>query len=359
MANSLYDKVIEALQQAEKHNSSIMVKPEVILWPDPEKQWTKVIPVLQKDFPQIKIIENRPNNYTKALNLGIRNSNGSCIIILNNDTVVDKNYFTGLLDVAQQDPQIGAVQSKILFDDHQTINSVGVEEIEDCYFHDIGFCQKDTNQFQEKTSLQYFSGGSVMLKRQCIQDVGDFDEDFMFYMEDVDYSIRCRKNNWKICYSPKSVLCHNFHGTASQEFCDYFCSRNRLLLIAKHFPEKLPESIKTSHFYLKDEFENLYHSLIQAVAKMLEHNNLQTCQKVLKDLKHLGADVFARCRDREFIDSKLAGFQADINTKLQPYTPPSAKDKIKKIPLIGLISVKANECFKTIKKLLCKDAEAE
>jgi len=38
MNKSIYDRVLHALKQAEQHNSSIMVKPEVILWPDPELQ---------------------------------------------------------------------------------------------------------------------------------------------------------------------------------------------------------------------------------------------------------------------------------------------------------------------------------
>ncbi|HPD66439.1 MAG TPA: BREX-1 system phosphatase PglZ type B [Bacteroidia bacterium] len=53
MKYSIYDKVIKALKQAEQHNSSIMVKPEVILWPDPEKQWSEVIPIMQEDLPQL------------------------------------------------------------------------------------------------------------------------------------------------------------------------------------------------------------------------------------------------------------------------------------------------------------------
>jgi hypothetical protein len=55
MANSIYDKVIQALKQAENHNSNLMVRPEVILWPDPENQWADVIGILQKDLPQLLI----------------------------------------------------------------------------------------------------------------------------------------------------------------------------------------------------------------------------------------------------------------------------------------------------------------
>jgi hypothetical protein len=52
---NLKDKVVQALLQAEKHNSSIMVKPEVILWPDPDKQWQEVIPLLQDELPQFLV----------------------------------------------------------------------------------------------------------------------------------------------------------------------------------------------------------------------------------------------------------------------------------------------------------------
>jgi len=55
MANSIYDKVIQALGQAEQHNSSIMVKPEVILWPDQERLWAEVIPVLQTELPHLLV----------------------------------------------------------------------------------------------------------------------------------------------------------------------------------------------------------------------------------------------------------------------------------------------------------------
>jgi len=55
MSESIYDKVIQALKQAENHNSNIMVKPEVILWPDPENQWLDVILDLQRELPELLV----------------------------------------------------------------------------------------------------------------------------------------------------------------------------------------------------------------------------------------------------------------------------------------------------------------
>jgi hypothetical protein len=58
MTYSIYDKVIQALAQAENHNSHLMVKPEVILWLDPDNQWGDVMPVLQSALPQLLILGN-------------------------------------------------------------------------------------------------------------------------------------------------------------------------------------------------------------------------------------------------------------------------------------------------------------
>src|SRR5690606_38952364 len=53
-----FDKVISSLTQAADYNSSILVAPEVILWPDPEKQWEKVIPILQNKIPSLLIFDD-------------------------------------------------------------------------------------------------------------------------------------------------------------------------------------------------------------------------------------------------------------------------------------------------------------
>lgn len=246
---------------------------------------------IKTKYPEVTVIENNINNYAAAINLGIKKSKGQYIALLNNDTVVEKNWLVGLTAIMTQDKRIGAVQSKIFFSDKKTINSMGVEEIEDFYFRDIGFGEKDIVNDTIK-ELDYFTGGSVLLRRGCLEEVGEFDDDFVMYMEDVDYSIRCRDLGWKIYYSPISVVYHKYHGTASSSLCEYFCSRNRLFLLGKHFPLKFVKSIKTSHFYLKREFENLYHSLIQATKKLVDNNDAETIKRTFEELASILPEIF-------------------------------------------------------------------
>jgi Predicted glycosyltransferases len=153
---------------------------------------------VKTNFPKIKVIENNIENYAKAINLGIKNAKGQYIAILNSNTVVEKNWLKGLMDIIDQDEKIGVVQSKMLFSDEEMIKSAGVEEIEDFYFSDIGFGERDVGKYSEIRELDYFASDSILLKRKCVDEVGKFDEDFLMYMEDVDYSIRCKDLGWKI-----------------------------------------------------------------------------------------------------------------------------------------------------------------
>lgn len=53
---SLQDKVVDNLRKAAEHNSQIMVRPEVILWADPDRQFEKVIPTLQQSLPELLVL---------------------------------------------------------------------------------------------------------------------------------------------------------------------------------------------------------------------------------------------------------------------------------------------------------------
>jgi hypothetical protein len=66
---SIHSKLIEALQAVGSYNSNLMVAPEVILWPDPEKQWAEVIPQLQEELPQLLVygIYNPENRQGPAI----------------------------------------------------------------------------------------------------------------------------------------------------------------------------------------------------------------------------------------------------------------------------------------------------
>lgn len=255
---------------------------------------------IKKLYQQVQVITNEINNYVMAVNLGISHTKADVIILLNNDTVVQKNWISGLVETMEEHPECGIVQSKILFADGKTINSVGVNEIEDFYFKDIGFGEKDIGQYESIKEIDFFSGGSIAVRRRCLEQVGYFDEDFIMFFEDIDYSIRCKREGWKIYYTPKSVVHHKYHGTATSELSDYFCNRNRFLCIAKHEPLNLPLSIKTSHFFQNGDRNSLYPSLLEAAQILISRHDHKIVHSSLCGLKNELFEIFENRRVYNF-----------------------------------------------------------
>ncbi len=249
--------------------------------------------LVRSSYPDVHLIENDENNYTRALNVGIAQSSGDYIMIANNDATVDAQWLQGLLKVMEGNEKIAAAQSKIFFTGGEKLNSVGVEEIEHFYFRDIGFEEADSSRHAKPAQRDYITGGSMMLRRSAYEAIGPWDEEYVMFMEDVEYSARARAAGWELWYAPESILYHQYHGSASQSLCEYFCTRNRFLFVARHFPEQLASTIPSSHFFKKGEFDLLYRALLHAVRKMVETVDTDTVLTVLQQLnrvlpKHLG-----------------------------------------------------------------------
>ena len=64
------------------------------------------VELLRERYPQLKIIQNDENNYARALNLGIANSEGEFVVISNNDATVHGEWLQGFLEVFREDKKI-------------------------------------------------------------------------------------------------------------------------------------------------------------------------------------------------------------------------------------------------------------
>jgi GT2 family glycosyltransferase/predicted nuclease with TOPRIM domain len=258
---------------------------------------------LKKHFPQVEVIKNNENNYCKANNLGINHSTGAYIGFLNNDTVVDKNWLLSLVKVMEADKRIGCCGGKILLPDKR-IQSTGHMEFPNFYWGDRGFREPDVGQYDIPEEIESLPGSALLFRKECLYEVGSFDEDFVMFMEDVDIFIRCRKSGWKIRYVPESVVYHKFHGTVEEKQVRFYIERNRLLLIAKHFPSELGKSLEGGIHSLSNEelFRVMpdiflkyfkYHGSksspeqIQAFFRSLQHVYNFAKDKSIQELTHL------------------------------------------------------------------------
>lgn len=259
------------------------------------------IEFIQANFPRVKVIKNTVNNYARANNLGIMDSKCDYVCFVNNDVYVDKKWLAELIKVVNTEDSIGCAGGKVLFTDGR-IQSAGHQEFPGHYWGDKGLGEADLGQYDRLEEVLSLSGSAVLFKRKCLDDVGYFDEDFEMYLEDVDIFLRCRKKGWKICYVPDAIAHHKFHGSITPERVERYIRRNRLLLIAKHFPEKLGDAFAGKEVFSGVEPIRLVSELCDILplvfSKMIDcHGQEITIRVVPEILKNLRL-VFNYERDR-------------------------------------------------------------
>jgi len=238
---------------------------------------------LVNKFPKTIYAKSDKNNYCHALNFGIKKSKGEIIVILNPDTIVKKNWLSEILKPFKNKKN-GGVTSKVLFRKTKKINSLGIEEIDNFYYRDLGINEDDDTNLKQK-EIKFASGASVAYRKKALLECGLFDEDFIMYVEDVDMGMKMRKKGWKLVMNPRSVILHDFHGTANKvDLPWYFCNRNRFLLIAKYYPGKFAKQIKYAHPYINKQLDYLYDFLKVGIYKLIKSQPEETIKKVLPEI---------------------------------------------------------------------------
>lgn len=208
--------------------------------------------------------------FSGGQNLGIKyalSKGADYVLILNNDTYVDKNFIEELLKVAEQENKIGILSPKIYFapefEYHK--NRYLKSELGRVFWyaggdmdwgnvigHNRGVDEVDKGQFDKIEETSLATGCCMLLKKEVFDIVGVFDDKYFLYYEDADLNIRAKNKGFKIMYVPKSIIWHKNAGSAGgsgSKLQDYYISRNRLIFGMRFAPIRarlslLRESLK-------------------------------------------------------------------------------------------------------------------
>lgn len=191
-------------------------------------------------YPDVILIKAEKNlGFASGCNLGIKNSSGEYIVLLNNDTVVDTNWLKELVAVADCDRDSAIVGSKLLFKNKPNEIQNAMSYLTDRGDGgDLGTHQPDEGQYDTLREAMAVCGASMLIKRTLIEDIGAFDEDFFAYYEDMDLCYRSRLYGKKIVFAPKSIVYHVHTGTSGEwsPLFTFLVLRNKLLLHLKNSP---------------------------------------------------------------------------------------------------------------------------
>ena len=183
--------------------------------------------LVAEEFPEVTLIRSGENlGFARANNLALKRANGSILALVNSDVVVHAGCFERLAGFLDQHDDVGLVGPQVIGRDglvqqtcrrlptvwNTVCRSLALDRVLSSY---ALFSGHEMRHFAHDRGVtaEVLSGCFWMARRKAVEGVGELDERFFFYMEDVDWCKRYGDAGWRIAFVPEATAIH--YGGAS------------------------------------------------------------------------------------------------------------------------------------------------
>jgi GT2 family glycosyltransferase/glycosyltransferase involved in cell wall biosynthesis len=170
----------------------------------------------------VTLVENSKNvGVSRGWNQGINLADSrNDIVVLNSDIIVGDNWLAKINKTAYSDPTIGVVGCRMkghkFHDGHVLHTGALIKKDGMGEENEWGIPLKDYGQYQVNREVQIVVGACMYLKREALEKVGLFDEQFSpAYFEDSDMCLKMTQAGYKVFYCGQVTLLHE-HGATSR-----------------------------------------------------------------------------------------------------------------------------------------------
>lgn len=161
-------------------------------------------------IPKTKLIENKTNvGFAPANNQGYKVSLGKYLLLLNNDTLVPKDFLNVMVEKMENEDNLSVLQPKIkIMDKPKYLDNAGSFFTKIGFLHHWGFMQKDRKEFSREREVFATKGACMLIRKSVVDKLGLFDGDFMSYFEETDFCWRVWLSGGKVIYYPETQILH-------------------------------------------------------------------------------------------------------------------------------------------------------
>jgi GT2 family glycosyltransferase len=182
-----------------------------------------------------RILRNPRNlGFGPATNQGAAMARGRYLLLLNSDAWVRPGWLEPLIEVAEADPGVAAVASKLLNPDGR-LQEAGSILWRDARVRQYGDGDVPNRpEYNFRRTVDYASAACLLVRRSAFIAVGGFDTRFApVYSEDVDLCLALAAGPGRVVYQPRSVVEHVRGASSAGGVQSARIERNRRLLRAR------------------------------------------------------------------------------------------------------------------------------
>ena len=190
------------------------------------------------------LIENDKNyGFAEGNNIGVRYAlkvlNTDYVLLLNNDTIVDKRFLGELVTIGGDNNSIGILGPKIYYYDNPSRIWLAGGELSWFPWSFKGrYNVLDKGQLETISDVDFIPGTCMLVKREVIIKIGLLPTEYFMQWEDIDYCKLASRGNFRCVYVPKSRILHKVSASYNKLKSNYFQTemgiKNRILFFRKY-----------------------------------------------------------------------------------------------------------------------------
>lgn len=216
------DTCLKKLKKAVEIAKTKKIKSEIIVVDNASKDGSASM--IKKDHSWVKLIKSKKNlGFSGGNNLGMKNSSGELILLLNSDCYIKPSTLVDAVNHMKDNKDCDVLGCKLSYKDGSFQPSAGSlpspkNIIPWMFFlpYQKLFHPKDENFFAQNKKVGWVMGAFMLTRRSVYKKTKGFDEDFFLYTEEVEWCKRIKDAGFNIFFTPDFSVVHL--GRASSKF---------------------------------------------------------------------------------------------------------------------------------------------
>ena len=173
-------------------------------------------------FPDVQVISSAQNiGFAGGVNLGVRealSAGAEYVLILNNDTIVDRRLLSELVAECERSPKIGIAGPKIYrHDQPDVVWFAGGDRDRWTWALTRLPRGRDDERIRAPRTVNFLCGCCMLVRRDVFDRIGLFDPGYFMYYEDSEFCVRAVEAGFTLRYVPSARMWHKVAASVSGE----------------------------------------------------------------------------------------------------------------------------------------------